>query len=208
MTNTLILNINTATQAELVSAARRIREGAVVVFPTDTVYGIGACVANTAAIDRIYIIKERTRAKPLPLFAHSLAGARELVQFTPQAEKLASRFWPGKLTLILPPLPDKAAFAHGEKGIGVRVPGLARLRNWLVYIGEPLAQTSANLSGSPALTSEAAVIEQFIGKADIIITGGELCGSESTVADLTCPTPSVLREGAVSAKDFFAALQP
>ncbi|MDD4003639.1 MAG: L-threonylcarbamoyladenylate synthase [Elusimicrobiaceae bacterium] len=203
---TLILNIDTAGPDALAEAARLVRDGALAVFPTDTVYGLGANALRAESVARIYALKNRPPGKPLPVFAGSVVTARKIAQFTAPAEKLAARFWPGRLTLILPPAPGWAAFARGAAGIGVRVPGHSRLRGWLATIGEPLAQTSANSSGSPALTDEAGVLARFDGAVDIILTGGQLNGTESTVADLTGLAPVLLRQGAVTAEDFLAAL--
>ncbi|MFA6583542.1 MAG: L-threonylcarbamoyladenylate synthase [Elusimicrobiaceae bacterium] len=205
---TLILDFKTARPRELFNAALAVREGAVAVFPTDTVYGIGTCAYERKSVLRIYGIKQRDLSKPLPVFSASLRAAKSVVEISPKAELLAEKFWPGQLTLILPPFPGNEALALGTTGIGIRVPEHVFLSGWLGVMGKPLAQTSANLSGSPALKDERAIIEQFDGLADIIITGGTLAGTESTVLDMTADTPSILRRGAIAEQEILNVLNP
>lgn len=181
----------------LAHAAREIESGAVAVVPTDTVYGIGTGAFCEAAIERIYKIKERPATSPLQILTGSLGQARETAVFSPGAERLAQAFWPGALTMILPPSQKGRALTRGFAGLGLRVPGNEFLVRLLSIMNAPLACTSANLHGQPVLTDERTVLKTFDGKADYIFLGGTLSPLASSVADLTAE-PVLLREGAVS----------
>jgi len=174
-----------------------MRAGALALLPTDTVYGLCACACDEHAIARIIALKGRPDGKPLPLFVHSMDEAKQLVRWPPQAEKLARAFWPGALTLVLKTRPGAPLAPAYAKTAGIRVPNHDFLLRWLKLCRLPLAQTSANVSGQPAARSAKDAIALFYGKVDFIFAGGDAPGTESTVADLTGPSPRILREGAI-----------
>jgi len=194
-----VLNIVRATEAAIRAAADLLRNGGVVVFPTDTVYGVGARAADAAAVARLFTAKQRPRDRAIPVL---LASARDLplvgVALSPAARSLARAFWPGGLTLVVRRAPSFRSAALVGDTVAVRVPDHPVARLLIELAGEPLAATSANVSGKPSpLTAEEAARQ--IGEAvDMVIDGGPAPGGiESTVVDTTVEPPRVLREGAI-----------
>lgn len=187
-----------------------IREGLVLILPTDTVYGIAAGALNGEALRRIRRLKGRDPSKPISLLAGSAEEARRLIVWNEPAERLAGRFWPGALTLVGRPTPDGAALADPSldsaagretsplKTLAVRVPNHAFLLEVIRSAGVPLAATSANLSGHPPASREEEV-RSFRDQVDCIVQGGDLPGRESAVVDVSGPVPRILREGALGA---------
>lgn len=176
-----------------------IQAGALIVFPTDTVYGVGCAADSPGAAEKIFALKGREPFKPLPILVESLDEARRLSQgWNPLAEKLALRFWPGPLTLILTPSPSGKTLAHGFPTIGLRVPGHSLLRELLKESGKALASSSANASGFPSLKQGREVLQEFESKVDaILLEDSPLPGRESTVVDVSGAEARVLRQGAV-----------
>ncbi|MEM5775844.1 MAG: L-threonylcarbamoyladenylate synthase [Anaerolineaceae bacterium] len=176
-----------------------LQKGGVVAFPTDTVYGLGCQVSQPDSIDRLYEIKGRDASKPIAVL---LGGIEQLPQVTAglgkTANRLAARFWPGALTLVIAGNPVLPKNLSPLPTIGVRMPdhpfALALLRQ-----AGPLATTSANLSGMPSPVTAQDVLAQLNQRVDLIIDGG-LCpgGVPSTVVDCTGADPRVLREGAIT----------
>lgn len=184
-------------------ALRKAAEGArgckIVAFPTDTVYGIGSTGLIKAAARRIYQIKDRPTLKPLPILVSSAEEARRWVQWTPAADALAARFWPGSLTLVLKPTEEGRLLTFAEyPTVAVRVPNHPVALKLLEESGVPWAVTSANKSGSPALADGAAVVKEFEGLVDFIIDAGRVSGTESTLVDASLSPIRVLREGSLS----------
>lgn len=179
-------------------AAELIRNGGVVAFPTDTVYGVGASVFRPAAMRRLYRLKRRDRSKPLAVLVESAAAAAPLTGEIPaQAKPLMDRFWPGPLTLILPASPLGTLVTGGRATIGVRVPRGTVVRALLRACGAPLAATSANASGKPAAVSAAAVRRQLGKSVDLVLDGGRtMLAEESTVIDASRFPFLLLRAGA------------
>lgn len=177
--------------------ASELQAGAVGVLPTDTVYGIGTGAYEEASIQRIYQLKNRPATSPLQLLTGSLAQARQAAKFSQGAEKLAVRFWPGGLTLIVPPTEQGKPLCRGFAGLGFRVPGHTFLVELLRKMSGPLACTSANLHGQDVITEEKILLETFDGKVDYILLDGTLSPVASSVVDLTA-APRLLREGAIS----------
>lgn len=166
-------------------AAQILREGGVVAFPTDTVYGLAAVTAD--AVRRLYELKGRDERKPLVLMAADAETVRQRARVGPLALRYMTRFWPGPLTLVL---------AAGEGTVGVRVPA-HELALELLRAGGPAWTTSANRSGFPETTTADEVIAELPG-VDAVLDGGRAPGgTPSTVLDLTGPRPVVLREGAI-----------
>lgn len=178
-------------------AADAVGAGAVAVFPTDTVYGIGAGAFNEASIARIYQIKERPSGAALQILTGTAAQAQEVTAWTEDAQKLADAYWPGALTLILKPSAKGVPLLRGFAGLGMRVPGNNFLVELLSAMPCPLAGTSANLHGQPTLTTEEDILNAFDGKTDFIFLGGTLSPVASSVLDLTAE-PKLVREAAVS----------
>jgi len=178
-----------------------LKNGGIVAYPTDTVYGLGADPYNENAVDRIYCIKKRSRTLALPLLLSDKADLLKVADFVPEmAWKLADSFFPGQLTMVLKKSTSIPDFVTaGGNTIAVRVPDHAVPVALIQGLGCPLVGTSANISGMPSPKTAEKVYQQLGGHADFIIDGG-VCtaGVVSTVIDLTGSVPVILREGAVS----------
>ena len=196
-----------ATEENIEKAAAIIRNGGVVVYPTETVYGLGCAPQINDAAMRICEIKGRAD-KPLPLACSSLTVARKVAEFNPAAERLAERFWPGPLMLVLPAIMKYGMYVtHGAKTLGVRIPDHEVSRSLARQCGGVIVSTSANKAGeSPPTTAEGAI--QQIGKqVDIVLDGGPTHGGlPSTVLDLSGEQLWVLRSGPIAGAQIKEAL--
>jgi L-threonylcarbamoyladenylate synthase len=195
------MEVRTATPATWELAARLVREGKLVVFPTDTVYGIGCDALNPAAIGAIYAAKGRSSLKAIPLL---LAGGDNLEavarDFSPQAAALAHAHWPGALTLVVMRRPGLPAELGGGDTIAVRVPAHDELRAFIERCGGFIAATSANLSSRPDALDALSAADYLGDSAALVIDGGTVAGGvPSTVVDCTVTPPRILRDGAISA---------
>lgn len=204
---TRIFDIHTLTHAQKSEIARAMSEGAVVVFPTDTVYGIGTGAFCEDATQQIYRLKNRPATQPLQILTSSVEQAQRVAVLNEPARKLAKAYWPGALTLILPPSQEGKNLTRGFAGLGLRVPNYPPLTDILAQMVMPISSTSANLHGQPVLTDEKEVLSAFAQKVDIIIKGGLLSPTASSVVDLTGKNPVLLREGALSKTDLEHILQ-
>ena len=200
MTKTVLMPIN---DPEAVPAAVKIiRNGGLIAFPTDTVYGVAADPFNPEALEKIYAAKQRPDDKALPALIGGLEQLGQLVATVDRSVyKIALTFWPGALTLILPKRADVPVELSPYPTIGIRMPNLSFTLALLKQTG-PLATTSANRSGGPNPTTAEDVLEQLGGEIDLILDGGPTSGSTtSTVVDLTEPELKILREGPISLSD-------
>ena len=190
-------------------AARFVRRGQLVAFPTETVYGLGADALQAEAVRAIFEAKGRPADNPLIVHLVERAQLRQVVAVVPAvAEALLDRFAPGPLTLILPKaerLPS--VVTAGLDTVGVRFPAHEGARAFLRACDTPVAAPSANRSGRPSPTHWTAVQEDLGGRIACILTGGRTqAGVESTVLDCTSAPPTVLRPGAVSVEQLRAAI--
>lgn len=194
---------------EIQRAARLIREGQLVAFPTETVYGLGANALDAAAVQRIFEAKGRPSTSPLIVHADSVEMAQRIAAVWPEsAWQLAARFWPGPLTLVLPKLgsiPD--IVTAGLPTVGIRVPGHPMARALIQEAGVPIAAPSANRFGELSPTT-AAHVRQGLGDrvAMILDAGPTEIGIESTVLSLAGPQPILLRPGTVQLADLESAI--
>jgi len=189
-------------------AALVLRNGGVVIYPTETVYGLGCEPSDPDATRRVCEIKGRAD-KPLPLICADTTSARRVVEFNSSAEKLVERFWPGPLSLVLPTKVEYPTWVtHHKTTLAVRVPGHEAARRLAGLCGGVLVSTSANRSGeAPSRTAQGA-IEQIGSKVDIVVDGGITPGGEpSTVLDLSSEELWVLRSGPVSSEAILKALR-
>lgn len=184
-----------------VEAARFIKRGGIVAFPTETVYGLGADVFDEAAIKKIFQAKNRPADNPLIAHVSSVEQVEELVvEIPPHAQRLIDHFFPGPLTIVMHKS-DRVPMSAtaGLETIGVRMPRLPVAKDFLGECGAPVAAPSANLSGRPSPTNWRAVLEDLDGRIDCILQSEATeIGLESTVVDCTSQTPVLLRKGAVS----------
>jgi len=176
-----------------------LREGGLVCFPTDTVYGIGAAAGDDAAVRRLFAVKGRPPDKPLPLLLAEPADASRAAEVTPLGKTLALRFWPGALTIVMRKSPSYRSLAlSGGDTVALRVPDHELVRRIIRDLGGPVTGTSANRAGAPAPVSAAEVAFQMGDMVELIIDGGRSRERlESTVVDITVAPPVVLREGAI-----------
>jgi L-threonylcarbamoyladenylate synthase len=184
-----------------------LRTGGLVAFPTDTVYGVGALAFDGAAVESIYAAKDRPVEKAIPVLIGDLAGLAKVTLEVPEmASKLAARFWPGPLTLVVPKHPDLPESVSATATVGVRVPDHPVARTLLRLAG-PMAVTSANLSGQPSPSTAQEVFAQLGGRIALIIDGGKLPGGvPSTVVDCTGVEPQILREGPIKKAELLSIL--
>lgn len=185
-------------------AARILRTGGVAVFPTETVYGVGADIRDAAAVGRVFALKNREPSQPLMAHCASPVQMLEYVAEVPEmVQPLINRFWPGPLALIfratgkVPPV-----VTGGGQTIGIRMVGHPVARDLLEELGAPIAGTSANLHGEPATSRFDAINLKLLERVDVALDAG-LCGRDqpSTVLDVTCDPPRLVRLGAVSVQD-------
>lgn len=200
---TEVIRVEAASPDEdaIARAAAIIRNGGLVAFPTETVYGLGAHALDRDAVKRIFHAKGRPSTDPLIVHVASFEALTPLTREVPAlAALLAARFWPGPLTMVLPKsalVPDEVTAGLGT--VAVRVPLHPVARALLLKAGVPVAAPSANLFSRPSPTSAAHVLEDLDGRIDAILDGGTTTfGVESTVIDLSGSTPRVLRPGAVT----------
>ena len=191
----------TVSEASLMRAAERIRNGEIVGFPTETVYGLGANALCARAVLRIFEAKGRPADNPLIVHVSSVEEIPPLVRGIPQAaRKLMEAFWPGPMTLILPKadcIPD--AVSAGLDTVGIRLPSCEAARALIRAAGCPIAAPSANRSGRPSPTTAQHVLEDMDGRIPLILDGGPCqVGLESSVIDATGEVPVILRPGGIT----------
>ena len=185
----------------LQSAGAVLRQGGLVAFPTETVYGLGGDALNPASSRKIYAAKGRPSDNPLIVHIARMEDLSPIVkEVTAEARQIAEAFWPGPLTMILPKA-DKVPYetTGGLETVAVRMPSHPVAQKLILYGGGYVAAPSANLSGRPSPTTAKYVIEDMDGRIDMILDGGEGdIGLESTIVDLTVSPPQILRPGYIT----------
>lgn len=179
--------------------------GGLVAFPTDTVYGVGALAFDGAAVESIYAAKDRPVEKAIPVLIGDADDLAKVSAEVPEiALKLAARFWPGPLTLVMPKHPKLPEAVSAAPTVGVRIPDHPVARALLRLAG-PMAVTSANLSGQPSPSTAQEVFAQLGGRIALILDGGKTPGGvPSTVVDCIGVEPQVLRAGAIPKSEIMA----
>jgi L-threonylcarbamoyladenylate synthase len=175
--------------------------GDLLLFPTDTVYGLGARADREASLEALFSAKQRPADLPLPVLVGDREGLHRVVSAWPAAaEALAAAFWPGPLTLVLPRRPElPARLTAGAETVGVRMPDHPALLEWLRACDFALAVTSANLSGQPPAVTAVEIAPELLAVAALLLDGGPCPGgTASTVVDLSGPEPVVLRVGPIT----------
>lgn len=191
----------TPTQEDLVDAVKVLKEGGIIVYPTDTVYGLAVDAFNLEAIGKLFVLKKRSQ-KPLPVIVSNMTMAKGIATISKQQEAIMKKYWPGAVTFVVKKkdvVPN--ALTLGLDTVGVRIPKsdisvlLARL------LGNPITSTSANISGNKVCTTVDEVVREFSefeSQPDYFIDAGELKElPPSTVVDISDKQPKVLREGPV-----------
>jgi len=189
---------------QVAAAVEILAAGGLVAFPTDTVYGLGAIFNNSRAVERIFTVKRRPRDSALPLVMAD-ESQLEMVsgEVSPLARKLARRFWPGELALVLPKsaeVPD--CLSAGGATVAVRVSGHPVARALAAGLKAPLVGTSANVHGRPSPVTADEVRDQLGDGIDMIVDGGACrYGRESTIIDVSGAVPRIVRPGVVSREE-------
>ena len=186
--------------SDLKMAVQRIKDGGVVVIPTDTLYGLAADVFNHSAIDRVFAVKGRPKDLALPVLVSNWGQVKRVAKnLSPQARALADIFWPGGMTLVVEKaegLPDQ--LTAGGPTVAVRMPAHPVPLHLAEEFGSPITGTSANISGKADLLSLAELTDQIGGLVDqVIMAGPEPNGGASTVIDITGTMPRLLRQGVI-----------
>ena len=181
-------------------AAKVIRDGGIVIFPTETVYGIAANLLDGNAMKRLCSVKGRPEGKPFTVHISDIQMIRDMgCEITGTAEKLIAKFWPGPLTIILK--------SQRDRNIGFRMPADKIALALIRASGVPVAAPSANLSSRPAPVTAEEAMADLGGAVDIVIDGGKTkVGLESTVLDLTVTPFKILREGAIKKEELSEAI--
>ncbi len=204
------LQVLSTNKDSIVRAGRFLRQGGLVAFPTETVYGLGADAGDGRAVARIYEAKGRPRFNPLIVHVTDIEAAERLGQFDARARRLAERFWPGPLTLVVPLKPDapvSSLVTAGLDTIGLRVPSHAVAIALIGAAGVPVAAPSANRSGRVSPTAAEHVAADFAEVEGLILDGGRCPGGlESTVIGLAGDAAVLLRPGGVPRDAIEAAL--
>lgn len=201
--NTLLLSTS---QEDISKAADIIRNGGLVAMPTETVYGLAANALSGSAVSSIFTAKGRPSDNPLIVHISEIEDIEKfglVREFPEKAKKLAERFWPGPLTIIMPKsdsIPEEVT--AGLDSLAIRLPSHPAARTLISMAGCPLAAPSANLSGSPSPTTARHVMNDMDGRIDAIIDGGDSeVGLESTVITLCTDVPTLLRPGGVTVEE-------
>ena len=196
----------------IAEAARLIRAGELVAFPTETVYGLGADATNARAVAKIFEAKGRPQFNPLISHVPDATEARRLVQWSDAADRLAAHFWPGPLTLVLKrssDCPIALLATAGLDTVAIRAPAHPMAQELIRAAGVPIAAPSANRSGSISPTRAEHVAESLGDTVAMILDGGPCeVGVESTVLDLTTEPPTLLRPGGATREAIEAAIGP
>ena len=190
-------------------AASVLRKGGLVAFPTDTLYALGADASNPLAVRRVFAAKGRSLRSPIPLLVADLRMAIQLVGELPEAAvRLAERYWPGPLTLVLQaPRGICALLTAGTGRIGLRVPDAAVALALIRHFGSPVTGTSANRSGGNNPLDAHEVLRQLGDQVDLILDGGPVAeGSPSTVVDVTISPPVIVRQGPIEQEEILSLL--
>jgi L-threonylcarbamoyladenylate synthase len=201
------MNVLNASQKNIMHAAQIVRKGGLVIFPTETVYGLGCDPLIVKAVKRLAQVKGN-RLKPLPVLAATISDVEKAAFFGQTARQLATKLWPGSLTLVLskkPSFPEVVTF--GLDSVGLRIPNNDVALDLIRWSGGLLIGSSANKSGESPPRAVCELSNELKEKVDVILDGGNTFeGVPSTVVDLTSATPKILREGPISFKSILDAL--
>ena len=189
------MEILKSSKGALQKTVEAIKNGKIVVCPTDTVYGFLADASNKKAVDKIYKIKKRPKSKPLPVFVKNLKMASEVAFINSKQSKTLKKLWPGRYTFILKRKPGMRLYGVHQKTIALRIPKYVFLQKLLKKINKPLSQTSVNISGESVLDEIDDIIKQFGNQKIFIIDGGDIKkGKPSKIIDMSKARVKILRK--------------
>lgn len=195
------IDLNTIDLNLIDEAAACIKKGGIIIYPTDTIYGIGCDTSNQSAVQRIFRIKRRDINKPILIITHSLREVEKLVKIFPQnAKKIANVFWPGPVTMVFEARENLFSSIVSREGkIAIRIPNNQFCLRLCEKCSAPIVSTSANISGKPENVDMNYIINTFGNIVDIIIDAGDLSGNlASTIVDISGEYPILIREGLIS----------
>ena len=196
--------VNETRVDNIVNAVAALRAGALIVFPTETLYGVGADALNFAAVEKVFQLKGRDSSNPFPVIVSDRVMLDWLVaEISPLAEKLMAHFWPGPLTLVLPARADiPPQLVNATGGIGVRISSQLIATKIVRALGRTLTATSANPSGQAGARTIAQAKDYFSGRIDFFVDGGELSSiTGSTVAEVTASNVKIIRAGEITKRE-------
>ena len=193
--------------AQIQQALTVLKNGGIIAFPTDTVYGLGALAFDNAAIESIYVAKDRPIEKAIPILIGDLSDLDQVAVDIPNmALRFADRFWPGPLTCIVPKRKTLPPAVSATSTVAVRIPNHPDILSLLRAAG-PMAVTSANISGQPSPSTAEEVYAQLNGRIPLILDGGKTPGGvPSTLVDCSGSEPIILREGPITMQELLSAL--
>jgi len=188
-----------ATVGNIQKAARIVKNGGLVVYPTDTVYGLGCNPFNDSAIERVFKVKGERKQKPLPILASDITFIEKIAHIDERARKIAEKHWPGPLTLVVPRKPALPSIVTCSlPSVGVRIPNHKVAIQLICLCNGLLVGTSANKTGEKPPKTPQEATKQLGDKVDIVLNGGPTpLNQESTIIDLTQKKPKTLREGPI-----------
>lgn len=193
--------------AQIQQALTVLKNGGIIAFPTDTVYGLGALAFDNAAIESIYVAKDRPIEKAIPILIGDLSDLDQVAVDIPNmALRFADRFWPGPLTCIVPKRKTLPPAVSATSTVAVRIPNHPDILS-LLRVAGPMAVTSANISGQPSPSTAEEVYAQLNGRIPLILDGGKTPGGvPSTLVDCSGSEPIILREGPITMQELLSAL--
>ena len=202
------MNTKILPASEIQQALRILKQGGIVAFPTDTVYGVGTLAFDNAAIESIYTAKDRPLEKAIPILIGDMSDLDKVADNIPEmALRFAARFWPGPLTCIVPKKRTLPSAVSATETVAVRIPDHPDALTLLRAAG-PMAVTSANISGQANPSTAHDVYDQLNGRIPLILDGGETPGgTASTIVDCTGEKPVILREGPLTMENLIFALE-
>ncbi|GAI80381.1 unnamed protein product [marine sediment metagenome] len=196
-----------ATKNTIIAAARIVKRGGLVIYPTETVYGLGCNPLDAQAVKRVLDVKGE-RNKPLPVLAASIEDVEKVAFISQNGKRLAAKFWPGPLTMVFPKkssLPDIVTFNYDS--VGLRIPNNDVTLQLISLCGGLLIGSSANITGEEPPRNVQEISGKLKEMVDVVLDGGSTVqGTPSTVADLTLDKPKILRDGPISLKAILDAL--
>lgn len=191
-----------ADPVHIARTVERLQAGAVIAFPTDTLYAVGCRARDPSAVRRLYAVKRRPQTQPVILLVAHQSQVDEWAAVTPEARTLMDRHWPGPLTLVLARRPGGPALGPGGPTLAFRVPNHPVALELLRGLQEPMASSSANRAGAPPPDHPDAVLGGLEHEIDLILDGGRTpLGKASTILDMSGPRPHLLRPGLIKKQE-------
>jgi L-threonylcarbamoyladenylate synthase len=198
----------------IIKCGELIRNGGIIVFPTDTIYGLGCDPYNNRAVEKIFQIKKRTKDKPLPLLTSDIKSAEKIISFNDIGRKLAEHFWPGPLTIIGKLIDNKISevITAGKQTLGMRIPNNTDTLNLLNYCNV-LSGTSANISNDNSNSTAIEVMNSKLVGYDAILIGDDskprnpFSFKGSTIIDITSNEVQIIRQGVIKSETIYEILK-